>query len=43
MPNPQTVPQNCPGGLQYLLTINQLLILQKVELLEGKYPTGIQL
>jgi hypothetical protein len=36
MPIPQSIPQNCPNGLQYLSTINQLLVKQKVEVLEGK-------
>lgn len=35
MPIPQAIPQNCPNGLQYLSTINQLLVKQKVEVLEG--------
>jgi len=36
MPIPRAVPQNCPNGLQYLSTINQLLVKQQVELIEGK-------
>lgn len=31
---PQGIP-NCPAGLEYLTTIDQLLIKQKVELLEA--------
>jgi len=34
MPMPQNVPQ-CPPGLEYLTTIDQLLVHQKVELLEA--------
>lgn len=37
---PQGIP-NCPPGLEYLTMIDQLLVHQKVELLEGsnKIPT----
>ncbi|XP_026804551.1 phospholipid scramblase 2 [Rhopalosiphum maidis] len=35
MPIPQSIPQNCPNGLQYLSTINQLLVKQQVEVLEA--------
>ncbi|CAI6360842.1 unnamed protein product [Macrosiphum euphorbiae] len=35
MPIPRAVPQNCPNGLQYLSTINQLLVKQQVELIEA--------
>lgn len=41
MPIPQAIPQNCPNGLQYLSTINQLLVKQKVEVLEGIYDLSI--
>lgn len=37
MPIPQAIPLNCPNGLQYLSTINQLLVKQKVEILEGNW------
>lgn len=43
MPIPQAIPQNCPNGLQYLSTINQLLVKQKVEILEGKLITLVLL
>lgn len=33
---PPPVPANCPPGLEYLTQIDQLLIKQQVELLEGK-------
>jgi len=33
---PQTISQNCPNGLQYLSTINQLFVTQQVEVIEGK-------
>lgn len=32
---PQGIP-NCPAGLEYLTMIDQLLVHQKVEVLEGK-------
>ncbi|XP_015368430.1 PREDICTED: phospholipid scramblase 2-like [Diuraphis noxia] len=35
MPIPQAIPQNCPNGLQYLSTINQLLVKQQVEVIEA--------
>lgn len=41
MPIPQAIPQNCPNGLQYLSTINQLLVKQQVEVLEGKKSNTI--
>lgn len=33
--NIPTVATNCPPGLEYLTTIDQLLVKQKVELLEA--------
>jgi len=36
MPIPRIIPQNCPNGLEYLSTLNQLLVIQKVEAIEGK-------
>lgn len=30
-------PPNCPPGLEYLTMIDQLLVHQKVEILEGKH------
>lgn len=35
MPAPQA-PANCPPGLEYLTQIDQLLVKQQVELLEGE-------
>ena len=35
MQRPQTIP-NCPEGLEYLTQVDQLLVHQQVELLEGK-------
>ena len=32
---PQNVPVGCPPGLQYLTMVDQLLVKQKVELLEA--------
>jgi len=37
MPIPQAIPQNCPNGLQYLSTIDQLFVKQKVKAVEGKF------
>ena len=34
MPAPQ-VPMGCPPGLEYLTTIDQVIIQQQIELLEG--------
>ena len=31
------VPANCPPGLEYLTQVDQLLVQQQVELLEGKF------
>ena len=36
MPPPQT-PIGCPPGLEYLTKIDQILVQQQVELLEGLY------
>jgi len=36
MPIPQAIPQNCPDGLQYLSTIDELFVKQQVEILEGE-------
>ena len=35
MPAPQA-PLGCPPGLEYLTTIDQVLVQQQIELLEGK-------
>ncbi|CAH1738771.1 phospholipid scramblase 2 isoform X4 [Aphis gossypii] len=35
MPIPRVIPQNCPNGLEYLSTLNQLLVIQKVEAIEA--------
>ena len=32
---PPSAPENCPPGLEYLTQVDQLLIKQQVELLEG--------
>lgn len=34
-------PHNCPPGLEYLTTVDRLLVKQKVELLEGIYSKNI--
>lgn len=39
MPAP-TVPANCPRGLEYLSQVDQLLVKQKIEVLEGKYANN---
>jgi len=36
MPIPRSIAQNLPDGLQYLSTVNQLLVKQQVEIIEGK-------
>ena len=36
MPRPQGI-AGCPPGLEYLTQIDQLLVQQKVELMEGNY------
>ena len=36
MPAPQA-PIGCPPGLEYLLAVDQILIHQQVELVEGKF------
>ena len=44
MATPQQKPQGCPPGLEYMAQIDQLLVHQQVELLEGRYvlrPTNI--
>ena len=33
---PPAAPSNCPPGLEYLTQIDQLLIKQQIEVLEGK-------
>ena len=33
---PSVAPSNCPPGLEYLTQIDQLLIKQQIEVLEGK-------
>ena len=38
IPMDQMVPLNCPPGLEYLAMLDQVLIQQKVELLEGALP-----
>ena len=35
MERPQGVATNCPPGLEYLTKVDQLLVQQQVELLEG--------
>ncbi|KAL1122406.1 hypothetical protein AAG570_003810 [Ranatra chinensis] len=35
MISPQNIPVNCPPGLEYLTTLDQLLVHQKIELLEA--------
>ena len=35
MPPPAEVPPDCPPGLEYLTQIDQLLVQQQIELLEG--------
>ncbi|XP_022162476.1 phospholipid scramblase 2-like [Myzus persicae] len=35
MPIPQAIPRNCPDGLQYLSTIDELLIKQQVGIIEA--------
>jgi hypothetical protein len=36
MQAPSQVPANCPKGLEYLAQVDQLLVKQKVEALEGR-------
>ena len=37
MPPAQQVPVGCPRGLEYLTQLDQLLIKQQIELLEGMF------
>lgn len=37
MPAPQEVVPGCPPGLEYLTQIDQLLVNQQIELLEGTF------
>ena len=36
---PPQAPPNCPPGLEYLALVDQLLVQQKTELLEGEFYT----
>jgi len=36
MPIPQVIPQNCPNGLEYLSTLDQLFVIQQKGMIEGE-------
>ena len=37
MPRPQSVPPDCPAGLEFLTAVDQVIIHQAVEVIEGSY------